>query len=176
MESQLIQVTIDSIRVSLVSPHRIVVLKDDDERFLPIWIGPFEAEAINIALQGTQPGRPLTHDLFKALIGELDGKAERIIVADLREDTFYARIVMNVNGRQIELDARPSDAIAVAVRMKLPIFVADQVMATAAIRASQDEGATEKEEPEERLDAFHDLLEDLDLDGLGKGETKPKED
>jgi len=176
MDSQLIPVTIDSIRVSLVSPHRIVVLKDDDERFLPIWIGPFEAEAINIALQGTQPGRPLTHDLFKALIGEMGGKAERIIVADLREDTFYARIVMDVSGRHIELDARPSDAIAVAVRMGLPIFVADQVMTAAAIRASQSEEPTEKEEAEESLDAFRDLLEDLDLDGLGKGESKPKED
>ncbi|MBI5304366.1 MAG: bifunctional nuclease family protein [Chloroflexi bacterium] len=171
----LVPVTIDSIRVSLVSPHRIVVLKDEDERFLPIWIGPFEAEAINIALQGTQPGRPLTHDLFKSLIGEVGGKAERIVVADLREDTFYARIVMKVNGRDIELDARPSDAIAIAVRMQLPIFVADQVMATASIRASESEAPAEKES-EESLDAFRDLLEDLDLDGLGKGENKPKED
>ncbi len=178
MEPELIPVTIDSIRVSLVSPHRIVVLKDEDERFLPIWIGPFEAEAINIALQGTQPGRPLTHDLFKSLIGEVGGKAERIIVADLREDTFYARIVMDVNGRHVELDARPSDAIALAVRMQLPIFVADQVMTTAAIRASESEAPAEKEEEEadEGLDAFRDLLEDLDLDGLGKGENKPKED
>jgi bifunctional DNase/RNase len=172
MEAELIQVSIDSIRVSLVSPHRIVVLKDDDERFLPIWIGPFEAEAINIALQGTQPGRPLTHDLFKSLIAEVGGTPHHIVVADLRDDTFFARIVMDVNSKHLELDARPSDAIAIAVRLGIPIYVVDQVMNKASIRASQSEAPVE----EEKLDAFRDLIEDLDLDSLGKGDTSPKED
>ena len=174
MQVELISVSIDSIRVSLVSQHRIVVLKDDDERFLPIWIGPFEAEAINIALQKTQPGRPLTHDLLKATIAAVGGKVDRIIVADLREDTFYARIVMDLNKRQVELDARPSDAIALAVRLEVPIYVSDQVMNKASIRASQSEIPAEAED--EQLDAFRDLIEDLDLDGLGKSGSAPKED
>jgi uncharacterized protein len=176
MDPDLIPVTIDSIRVSLVSPHRIVVLKDEDERFLPIWIGPFEAEAINIALQGTQPGRPLTHDLFKSLIQELGGTASHIVVVDLREDTFYARIVMDLQSQHLELDARPSDAIALAVRMQLPIYVADQVMSRASIRASQTEAMPEPETEDEDLGAFRDLLQDLDLDGLGKSGKPPKED
>ncbi len=172
MEAELIPVSIDSIRVSLVSPHRIVVLKDEDERFLPIWIGPFEAEAINIALQGTQPGRPLTHDLFKSLIGEIGGTPQHIVVADLRDDTFFARIVMDVNSKHLELDARPSDAIAIAVRLGIPIYVVDQVMNKASIRESPSEAPVE----DEKLDAFRDLIEDLDLDSLGKGGTEPKEE
>ncbi len=174
MDSNLIPVSIDSIRVSLVSPHRVVVLKDTDERFLPIWIGPFESDAIHIALQGTQPARPLTHDLLKAVIQEVGGKPLYIVVTDLSEDTFYARIVMDLHGRRIELDSRPSDAIALAVRLDVPIYVAQHVMDKAAIRPTQSEEMLEREE-EEKLDAFRDLLEDLDLDTLGKGDT-PKEE
>lgn len=173
VDSNLIPVTIDSIRVSLVSPHRIVVLKDENDRFLPIWIGPFEADAIRIALEGNQVARPLTHDLFKNLLKEIGGTPLRIIVNDLHNDTFYARILIELNGRSIEIDSRPSDAIALAVRFHVPIFVDTTVMKKAAIRPSQEtEGA---EEEEEKLDAFRDLLEDLDLDGLGKG-NNPKED
>lgn len=173
MESNWVTVTIDSVRVSLVSPHRIVVLKDDDERFLPIWIGPFEADAITIALQGTQPARPLTHDLLKAMIAEVGGKPQHIVVTDLRDDTFFAQIVLDIAGKRVALDARPSDALALAVRLGVPIRVYETVMAHAAIRPSQ---GTESagEEVEEKLDAFRDALQDLDLDGLGKGDT-PKQ-
>ena len=167
MDAKWITVTIDSVRVSLVSAHRLVVLKDDDERFLPIWIGPFEQEAITIALQGTQPARPLTHDLLKALIAEVGGKVKHIAVTDLRDDTFFAQIVMDVAERHVTLDARPSDAIALAVRLDIPIYVDETVMARAAIRPSKDtEGGAE--EVEEKLDAFRDALQDLDLDSLGK--------
>jgi bifunctional DNase/RNase len=172
MDSNWVPVTIDSIRVSLVSPHRIVVLKDDAGRFLPIWIGPFETDAIHIALQGTQPARPLTHDLLKAMIQEAGGETSHIAVTDLSEDTFYARIVMKLNGRSVELDSRPSDALALAVRLQVPIYVARHVMDKASTRPSAE---SPKPEEEEKLDAFHDLLEDLDLNGLGKGKT-PKED
>lgn len=173
MEANWVTVTIDSVRVSLVSPHRIVVLKDDDERFLPIWIGPFEADAITIALQGTQPARPLTHDLFKALIAQVGGKPQHIAVTDLRDDTFFAQIVMDLGGKRVALDARPSDALALAVRLGVDIRVDEAVMARAAIRPSQDaDGASE--EVEEKLDAFRDALQDLDLDGLGKRDA-PKE-
>jgi bifunctional DNase/RNase len=167
-----VTVTIDSVRVSLVSPHRIVVLKDDDERFLPIWIGPFEADAITIALQGTQPARPLTHDLLKTLITQLGGRAQYIVVSDLRDDTFYAEIVMEVGGKRVTLDSRPSDAIALAVRLDIPIRVSESVMARAAIRPSREEA---EEEVEEKLDAFRDVLQDLDLDDLGKGKAPPEE-
>jgi bifunctional DNase/RNase len=175
MDSDLIPVSIDSIRVSLVSPHRIVVLKDDEDRFLPIWIGPFEADAISIALQGNQVARPLTHDLLKTVIREAGGTLSHIAVTDLREDTFYAQIVMQLNNRRIELDSRPSDAIALAVRLQIPIYVAEDVMDRASIRPSQSAESTTPEE-DEKLDAFRDLIEDLDLDGLDKGDESPKEE
>jgi uncharacterized protein len=172
MDPDLIAVTIDSIRVSLVSPHRVIVLKDEEERFLPIWIGPFESEAITMALQGTQPARPLTHDLLKAMIEQVGGVASHIVVTDLRDDTFYAQIIMDLSGKRILLDSRPSDAIALAVRLQVPIYVSNQVMTQAAIRPSQ---ATEPAAEDENLDAFRDVLQDLDLDDLGKGEP-PKEE
>lgn len=173
MNPTLVQVSIDSIRVSLVSPHRIVVLKDEHDHFLPIWVGPFEADAIRIALEGNQVARPLTHDLFKNLLKHIDGKPLRIVVTDLREDTFFAQIVMDVGARHIELDSRPSDAIALAVRLQVPIYVDPGVMKKAAIRPSQSVEAPAEEE--EKLDAFRDLLQDLDLDGLGKS-NNPKAD
>lgn len=176
MNSELIQVSIDSIRVSLVSAHRIVVLRDDNEHFLPIWIGPFEADAIRIALEGNQVARPLTHDLFKNLVQQLGGEAEHIIVSDLRGETFYAQIALKLNGKQFELDSRPSDAIALAIRFQIPIYVAPSVMKQAAIRKSKDtEAEQDAPEEDEQLDAFRDLFQDLDLDGLGKGDT-PKEE
>ena len=174
MEPKLVQVSIDSIRVSLVSPHRIVVLKDEGDHFLPIWIGPFEADAIRIALEGNQVARPLTHDLFKTLLAEVGGVPVHIVVTDISNETFYARIAIDFNGRRVDMDSRPSDAIALAVRFQVPIFVDPSVMKKAAIRPSQ---ATEADKPEEdeKLDAFRDLLQDLDLDSLGKGDS-PKED
>jgi bifunctional DNase/RNase len=166
--NDLIPVTIDSVRVSLVSPHRIVVLKDNRDRFLPIWIGPFESDAITIALQGNQVARPLTHDLLKALIAEVGGKPTHIAVIDLREDTFFAQIVMQLNERKLELDSRPSDAIALAVRLQIPIYVSKEVMDKASIRpSSEDEGEAVEDE---QLDAFRDLIADLDLDGFDKDE------
>ena len=172
VDSDLVQVSIDSIRVSLVSPHRIVVLKDTDDRFLPIWIGPFEADAITIALQGNQVARPLTHDLLKNIIVEVGGAPSHIVVSDLREETFFARIVMDLDKRKVELDSRPSDAIALAVRLQVPIYVMDWVMDKASIRPSTGSEDVSPEE-EEKLDAFRDLIQDLDLDDIGKsGGTK----
>lgn len=171
MDPNYISVEIDSIRVSLVSPHRIVVLKDKQDRFLPIWVGPFEADAIRVALEGNQVARPLTHDLFKNLINTVGGKAIKIVINDLREDTFFASIQFEVDGRPIELDARPSDAIALAIRVAgTEILVDAKVMKQASIRPSQSIESTP--EAEDKLDAFADLIEDLDLDGLDK---PPKE-
>jgi len=166
----MIEVIIDSIRVSLMSQHRIVVLKDTtNDRYLPIWIGPCEADAITIELQEMPPQRPLTHDLLKSAIRELGGKVVHILINDLRNDVYYARIVVDVSGKQIEIDSRPSDAIALAVRAKVPIFVADVVMDKAAIEPDEDvEAEPPQSEGEDvgRLSAFQDFVNTLDLDDL----------
>jgi hypothetical protein len=175
----MIEVVIDSIRVSLMSQHRIVVLKDmHSDRYLPIWIGPFEADAITIELQEMPPQRPLTHDLLKAMIRELGGRVIHVLINELRNDVYYARIVIDVGSKQIEVDSRPSDAIALAVRVKVPIFVAQSVMDKAAIQPDEDmenetlEGKPVTGEPvdETRLSAFADFVNSLDLDDLDNEE------
>ncbi|MEJ2555892.1 MAG: bifunctional nuclease family protein [Anaerolineae bacterium] len=164
----MVEVTIDSIRVSLMTQHRVVVLKEtDSDRYLPIWIGPFEADAITIQLQGVQVPRPLTHDLLKSFIRELGVKISHVLVSELRNDTFFARIVVDVNGKSMEIDSRPSDAIALAVRVGAPIFVAEQVMEAASITPEEEIGADETTpEEEEGLAVFRDFVESLDLDDL----------
>jgi hypothetical protein len=161
----MIEVKVDSIRVSLMSEHRVIVLKAvDKERYLPIWIGPYEAEAIAIKLKGVNIARPLTHDLLKNVIGKLEGDISHILVNDLRDDTFYALITVKVNGRLLEIDSRPSDAIALAVRADAPIFVADEVMRRAGILPEDDIIETGVED--EDLSAFRDFVDSLNLDDL----------
>jgi uncharacterized protein len=171
----MIEVKIDSIRVSLMSQHRVVVLKEvDSDRYLPIWIGPFEADAITVQLQDIQVARPLTHDLLKSVIDEMGATISHVMVNELKNDTFYARIVMDVNGESMEIDSRPSDAIALAVRVHAPLFVAEEVMELASIvpEPSLDEinldGETTpvSEEEQEQLSAFRDFINELDLDDL----------
>lgn len=173
----MVKVTIDSIRVSLMSQQRIVILKDtESDRYLPIWIGPCEADAITVELQEVDVPRPLTHDLLRSVIEEMEGEIQNITVNELRNDVFYARVVINVNGKEIEVDSRPSDAIALAVRARAPIFVADSVMEKAAIRP-EDEVETDielSEEDEERLDVFKDFVETLDMDELDDEEGSSK--
>jgi len=160
----MIEVKVDSIRASLMSEHRVVVLKElGAERYLPIWIGHYEADAITIRLRNIEVPRPLTHDLLNNTIVEMGGDLSHIYVNDLRNDTFYARIVVNIDGRQVEIDSRPSDAIALAVRANIPIFVEENVMAQAGIVPEED--VTEEVE-EEDLSAFRDFIDNLDLDNL----------
>jgi len=164
----MIEVSVDSIRASLMSQHRVVILKDvDSERYLPIWIGPFEAEAITLELQEVDLARPLTHDLLKAVITKMGAKVSHVLVNELRNDTFYARVVLDNNGHPLEVDSRPSDAIALAVRAKAPIFVAESVMEKAAIMP--DEGMSPSDE--DKLSAFRDFVDTLDLDALGEEES-----
>ncbi|MEI2689669.1 MAG: bifunctional nuclease family protein [Anaerolineae bacterium] len=168
----MVEVTIDSVRVSLMSNHRVVVLKESDgERFLPIWIGPFEADAITIELQGVEVPRPLTHDLLKSVVYLLDAEVTRVVINDLSNDTFYARIILSAEGEEIQVDSRPSDAIALAVRCSVPLLVADHVMDRAAIVPEEDaQGESVREggsTSEEGLDVFRDFVEGLDLEGLG---------
>jgi hypothetical protein len=171
----MIEVKIDSIRVSLMSQHRVVVLKETtSDRYLPIWIGPFEADAITIQLQGVEVQRPLTHDLIKSIIEEMGATISHVVVNELKNDTFYARIVMDVDGNSLEIDARPSDAIALSVRVNAPLFVSDEVMELASITPEvgldeldiEDASEPVSPEEEERLSIFREFINDLDLDDL----------
>lgn len=164
----MIEVSIDSIRVSLMSQHRVVILKDaETERYLPIWIGACEADAITIELQGVEVARPFTHDLLKSAITQLGGKIKSVAINDLRNDVFYAQVVLDVNGKRMEIDSRPSDALALAVRAKVPIYVADPVMEKASITPEEDisEGAGDEKL---RGSPFKDLIDGLNLDDFGE--------
>lgn len=167
----MIEVVIDSIRVSLMSPHRVIILKDPvSERLLPIWIGTHEAEAITNELQDDKPTRPMTHDLLKSTIIELGGKIVHVYISEIRGDLYYARLVIEVNGNQVEIDARSSDAIALAIRAKVPMFVAEEVLERASIVPDEDiqDQLQQDEEPrnigEDKLSAFADFVNSLDLD------------
>lgn len=181
----MIEVTIDSIRVSLMNYQRVVILKEKmAERYLPIWIGPAEADAIAVKLQGVNVPRPLTHDLLSSVIDSLGAKINSIVVTDLKNDTFYAKIILNVDGGQIEIDSRPSDALALAVRAGAPIYVDDTVLDKAGILLdketgkpiTQESGGTQtdgkgrklSEEEMRRLSAFTDFINTLDLEDLDK--------
>ncbi len=164
----MVEVTIDSIRVSLMSQHRIVILKDvDSDRFLPIWIGPYEAEAITVSLQQMEVSRPLTHDLLRNVLNTLGAEILRINITELKDDVFFARIIMQVDGREIEIDSRPSDALALSVRAHVPVFVSEEVMQEAA-SVPEDELDSEEllEQSDERLEVFKDFVETLDLDDI----------
>jgi bifunctional DNase/RNase len=166
----MIKVTIDSVRASLLSQHRVVVLKEEGlERYLAIWIGPYEADAITIKLQGVEIARPLTHDLLKQSIDRLGAKVSHILVNDLHDDTFYARVVVDKDGERIELDSRPSDAIALAVRTQAPVFVSESVMERAGVTPDEEIDLDElTPEEEEKLAPYKDFIEGLDLEDLGE--------
>ena len=159
----MIEVNVNSVQVSLMTEHRVILLKDvDSEQLLPIFIGPYEAEAIAIRMRGIQVSRPLTHDLLNNVITEMEGEVSHITVNALRNDTFYAYITVNAGQRTLEIDSRPSDAIALAVRVDAPIFVDEEVMAQAGIIPEEDVA----EEIDEDLSAFSDFVDTLDLDDL----------
>jgi len=172
----MIEVSINSVRVSLMSQHRIVVLQEQgSERYLPIWIGPFEADAITIQLQGIEVARPMTHDLLGRVITSLGGEVLRVVISDLENDTFFAKIILDVDGELVEVDSRPSDAIALSVRAEVPIFVDDRVMDQAGMLPEEEVGVTEtasmrgeNEGPGDDgdLEAFRDFVDGLDLDSL----------
>ncbi|MBN2117691.1 MAG: bifunctional nuclease family protein [Anaerolineales bacterium] len=183
---EMIEVQIDSVRVHLMTPQRLVVLKQvGSERYLPIWVGPYEAEAITVALQEVEMIRPLTHDLLKNVFGAFQARIKRIEIIKLQNEIFYGNIVAEVDGREINVDSRPSDAIALSVRAHVPILVHHSVMEEAGIIPEQDipdeEEAPETAEPvpplspegTERLSIFEDFLEKLEFD---KPDDKDKPD
>lgn len=177
------EMTIDSIRVSLTDYQRVVILRaKDTDRYLPIWIGPTEADAIAVKLQGVSVTRPLTHDLLGSVIDTLHARVDRIEVSELSNDTFYAKLVLVLNGDSFEVDCRPSDAIALAVRSQAPIFADESVLDKASVQMDAEgkpivPGDSERPKPVgedelKRLEAFSDFVSTLDLDDLGEGAAK----
>lgn len=183
------EMEIDSIRVSLENYQRVVILKQKDgDKYLLIWIGTHEAEAIAVRLQEVQVPRPLTHDLLQNTVKELGGAIEKITISGLENDTYFARIGVRMGEKAVDIDSRPSDALAIAVRAKVPIFVEDEVMEKAGVLLDKEtgegivggEGATSGEasghrehrapvgkEELKKLSAFQDFIESMDMGGLG---------
>ena len=152
------RVTIYGVSFDVVGKQPIVLLRTAaGDRVLPIWIGHAEAQAILLRLQGAESPRPMTHDLLARVVGDLGATVERVEVVDLRDNTYYARILLVVDGTRIEVDARPSDAFALALRVDCPILVADQVLADAAIET--DEASADV--PEEQIEEFRRFLDDV---------------
>ena len=175
--SDMIEVVIDSIRVHLMTPQRVVVLKQTSaERYLTIWVGPYEAEAITVALQEVEMSRPLTHDLLKNIFTAFNARILRIEITELQGEVFYGNIIAEVDGREMRIDSRPSDAIAIAVRAHVPILVHASVMESAGRAPDQEMPDTTplsrtKEAPaplsddaNKRLSVFKDFIDKLDID------------
>lgn len=177
----MIEMSIEGIRVNLANYQRVVILKEKDaERFLPIWIGPAEADAIAVRLQDVSVARPLTHDLLRDVLEKLGAQVDSVVVNDLADDTFFARIMLRVNGERVEIDSRPSDAIALAVRAQVPIYAEDAVLDKAGVLldkegqpvdgglGQQEHTSKVNEEELQRMSAFREFIEGLDLDDFDK--------
>ena len=194
----LVEMQIESVRVHMLSNRHVVILKDPaGERYLPIWIGAWEASAIAMRLQGLAAERPLTHDLFAAALDRLGVRVERVVINELTDETYHARIHLERDGVQVEVDARPSDALALAVRAEVPIFAADEVLAQAALAADPDEEAAADDDEgdddaeagerprrrklpleqvgnapaDPRLDMFRDFINSLEVDPGAGGDA-----
>jgi uncharacterized protein len=151
--------SIYGINLDLFSSSPIVILKVEDEnRYLPIWIGQPEARSILMKLQNQEFSRPLTHDLAVNLVAELGGSMEKVTVTELRDSTFFAVISVEIDGRTVEIDSRPSDAIALAVRAGAEIFAADEVIEEAAVVFEE---AMEETPEEEVVDKFKDWMKNV---------------
>ena len=157
----LIEMTIKGLMVDPITNTPIVILKDKEgDRVLPIWVGIFEANAIALQIENIPTARPMTHDLLRNIITDLDGRVDRVVVSDLRDNTFFAIIHMTVKGERIAVDARPSDAIALALRTRAPILVEESVVEN----AKTVDFATERADN----DRLQKWLESLDPQELGK--------
>jgi len=168
MVAGLIEMVVESVRVHTLSTQHVVILKEAvRDRYLPIWIGPWEANAIALKLQGVSPERPLTHDLFAKTLLELGVAVRRIVVSDLADETFRARIVLEQGGQTKEIDARPSDAIALAIRVGVPIYATDSVLDRAGVIPDSDR--------EEKLSVFRQFVNSLDVELEGPSGPPPDE-
>ncbi len=145
---------VDKLGIDLLTHDPVVILKDlEGRRYLPILIGPFEATAIALALEGTQVPRPLSHDLMRMMLEALQAKLEQIVIHDIKDSTFFAKLVVRTNGETQEIDARPSDGIALALRMQAPIYVSDKI--------ALEETVPDKKDDTEELERFKKFIEEL---------------
>jgi bifunctional DNase/RNase len=192
----MIETTVDSIRVSLVTQNRVVILKEvDGSRHLPIWIGAYEADAIATELQGVTPTRPLPYDLMREMLAQLGGHVDRVEISDLNEQVYFAHIFIQRDGQTIEIDSRPSDAIALAVRTGSRILVSEEIMEQVGVTMTTDdddiedlagidqadietdalpeamiapESTDRARSEDDRLGVFRDFINSLDLDDFEK--------
>ena len=148
------QMKVDKLGIDLLTHDPVVILKDlEGKRYLPILIGPFEATAIALALEGTPVPRPLSHDLMRTMLESLQARLEQIVIHDIKDSTFFAKLVVRTNGDTQEIDARPSDGIALALRMQAPIFVSDKIVL--------EETVSDKKSEQEEMAKFRRFIEDL---------------
>lgn len=161
------EMVIYGVSFDMVGKQPIVLLKTvDGNKFLPIWIGHPEAASILMKLQGASTPRPMTHDLLCEMLGELEVKCTQVAVTELRENTFFASITLSVNGREMEIDSRPSDAIALAVRAGAPIFAAEEVIAESAIEFEHN-----VEESEDVVERFKEFLDEVTPEDFAAGDS-----
>lgn len=171
--ADLVEMSVDSIRVHMPTGQHVVILKEKSaERYLPIWIGINEANAIALKITGITPERPITHDLLANLLSAVEVTVDRIVVTSLANEVFYARILATVDGKTLEIDSRPSDAIAVAVRVGAGIYVAGEVLEKAGMLPEADKDGEESDpETEQRMAKIRDWVNELNLPDLGTGTT-----
>ncbi len=163
--ANMIEVVIDSIRVSLMSQQRVVILREiDSDRYLPIMVGIYEAEHLTLALQGVEVSRPLTYDLFVNILDSLDADVIHVEVVSLKDETYFGNIAINIDGTLHNIDSRPSDAMNLAIRLNVPIFVAEDVMDEAGLIPEDDlsEALPDEELDSERLSIFENYLDQID--------------
>jgi uncharacterized protein len=185
----LVEMVVESVRVHMLSSRHVVILKETDhDRYLPIWIGPWEASAIAMKLQGLTADRPLTHDLFASALESLGVRVDRVVISTLAEETYHARLLLERDGTTFEIDSRPSDALALAVRTGGRIFASETVLEQAALGSDlsgeDEEGGSEGTALEStgerivdpRLDIFRDFVNSLDVDPeTGEGRARGQE-
>ena len=195
MSGPLVEMVVESVRVHMLSSQHVVILKEvDRDRYLPIWIGPWEANAIAMRLQGIAADRPLTHDLFATAVEELGGEIRQVVISDLADDTFHARLFLAIGERTVEIDSRPSDALALAVRSGARIFAEPAVLERAGVAPGPSDDADDDEDDESaedriagsvlerrtertgadrvvdpRLDVFRDFVNSLDAGPENEG-------
>jgi bifunctional DNase/RNase len=179
----LVEMVVESVRVHMLSSRHVVILKEtEQDRYLPIWIGPWEASAIAMKLQGLTPDRPLTHDLFASALEGLGVRVERVVISALAEETYHARLHLERDGQVFEIDSRPSDALALAVRTGGRIFASELVLEQAALGAGEGDEESSEIDPEgsslestgervvdPRLDVFRDFVNSLEADNADRG-------
>jgi len=184
-DTGLVEMVVESVRVHMLSSRHVVILKENErDRYLPIWIGPWEASAIAMKLQGLTADRPLTHDLFATALENLGVRVDRVVISTLAEETYHARLHLERDGTTFEIDSRPSDALALAVRTGGRIFASEAVLEQAALGgdAGGDDEAEESSEGtplestgerivDPRLDVFREFVNSLDVDPEGESRS-----